>query len=188
MSRRTLLRLAALVALIAALIVIGRVTGLHERLNIDYLRATVPALGLWGALVFIAAFCAGELIHVPGIVFVAVSVLVYGPVLGFGVGLLGAVISVSVSFWIVRAVGGKALTEIDKPIVRKMMAELDRRPIRAVMIMRLVLFLFPPLNYVLALSSVRFHDYLIGSALGLVPPILGCAIFIDLVLRLVNKH
>jgi uncharacterized membrane protein YdjX (TVP38/TMEM64 family) len=188
MSRPTLFRLAALLALIVALIVIGRVTGLHERLNIEYLRATVPALGVWGVLVFIAAFCVGELIHVPGIVFVAVSVLVYGPFLGFGVGLLGAAISVSVSFWVVRAVGGKALTEIDKPIVRKMMAELDRRPVRAVAIMRLVLFLFPPLNYALALSSVRFRDYLIGSTLGLIPPILGCAIFIDLVLRFVTKH
>jgi uncharacterized membrane protein YdjX (TVP38/TMEM64 family) len=188
MPRRTVLRLAALVALIVALIVIGRMTGLHERLNIDYLRATVPALGVWGALVFVAAFCVGELIHVPGIVFVAVAVLVYGPVLGFAVGLAGAVISVSVSFWVVRGVGGQALTEINKPIVKKMMAELGRRPIRAVAIMRLALFLFPPLNYALALSSVRFRDYLIGSTLGLVPPILGCAIFIDLVLRFVSKH
>jgi uncharacterized membrane protein YdjX (TVP38/TMEM64 family) len=187
-SRKTLLRLVALLALIVGLIVLGRVTGLHDKLSIDYLRTTVPRLGVWGIVAFIAAFCVGELIHVPGIVFVAVAMLIYGPWLGFPLGLVGAVTSVCVSFGIVRMVGGKALTEIDKPIVRKMMAQLDQRPIRAVTIMRLVLFLFPPLNYALALSNVRFRDYLIGSALGLIPPVLGCAIFIDVVMRFVAHH
>jgi uncharacterized membrane protein YdjX (TVP38/TMEM64 family) len=186
-SRKTLLRLLALLALIVGLVVLGRVTGLHERLSLDYLQTTVPRLGVWGALAFVGAFCLGELIHVPGIVFVAVAMLIYGPWLGFPIALAAAVVSVSVSFWIVRAVGGQALTEIDKPIVKKMMAQLGDRPIRAVLIMRLALFLFPPLNYVLALSNVRYRDFLIGSALGLVPPVLGCAIFIDVVLRFVPR-
>ncbi len=48
--------------------------------------------------------------------------------------------------------------------------------------LRLVLFLMPAVNYALAMTRVRFRDFFVGSALGLVIPILFIAYAFDWVL------
>jgi uncharacterized membrane protein YdjX (TVP38/TMEM64 family) len=48
-----------------------------------------------------------------------------------------------------------------------------------VAILRLILWMAPPLNYALAMSAVRFRDYVIGSALGLLIPIALASLFFD---------
>ena len=92
---------------------------------------------------YVIAFCVGELLHVPGLVFVAAGVLAYGPALGGPLAFLGAVAAVSVSFWIVRAVGGRPLGELRTRWVRRALAQLDARPIATIAILRLVLILWP---------------------------------------------
>ena len=47
----------------------------------------------------------------------------------------------------------------------------QERPVRSVALLRLVFWMFPPLNYALALSPVGLRDYVVGSALGLVLPL-----------------
>ena len=42
--------------------------------------------------------------------------------------------------------------------------------------MRMFLFLLPAVNYGLAMTRVRFRDYLVGSAIGLVPPMIVIAL------------
>ena len=123
----------------------------------------------------------GELVHIPGMIFVAAGILAWGQLGGFFVSLLGAVVSVSVSFWVVRALGGKALDRIDKPFMRKMLGRLHARPILTIFILRAIFWVAPPLNYALALSSVRFRDYLVGSTAGLVIPVGLAALVFDLI-------
>jgi uncharacterized membrane protein YdjX (TVP38/TMEM64 family) len=113
---------------------------------------------------------------VPGLVFVAAGVLAYGPRVGGLVSYGAALVSISVSFGVVRALGGRALGDT------RVMQKLDLRPVRTIAALRLFLVLSPPLNYALALSRVRFRDYLLGSALGLAPPTALAAIFFDRVL------
>ena len=82
-----------------------------------------------------------------------------------------------------RSVGGRAFTQIDLPWVQNILKKLDSQPIRAVIILRLVFIMHPSLNYLLALTSISFRDYLIGSAIGLVAPI---SFFVFLFDRLVG--
>ncbi len=149
----------------------------------DELRAYLHQLGAWGWLAFIVLFCVAELVHVPGIVFVAAGVYAYGMVPGFFLGLVAAVASIALSFFVVRTVGGKQMmADIEKPIAKKMLAQLETHPLRAVIVLRLVLFMLPALNYALALSPVRFRDYLVGSAIGITPGIFGTAMFFGWIL------
>ena len=172
-------RLVALVLLIVGLIVLGKVTGITAYLSTERIRSTVQAAGWWGALLFIALFCLGELVHVPGWVFMAAGTIAYGLVGGFLLGFVGALCSCSVSFFIVRGVGGKPLGAIRWRFMRKILAQLDTHPLRTVIILRLIFWLGPQLNYALALSNVRFGDYLVGSALGLVLPLAGMVLVLD---------
>ena len=172
-------RLVALVVLIVSLLVLGKVTGLTAYLTTERIRTLVQSAGWWGALLLIALFCVGELVHIPGFVFVAAAVIAYGRLGGGALGYVGALCSVSVSFFIVRGVGGKPLGAIKWRFVQRILAQLDEHPVRTVTILRSILWMAPQLNYALALSRVRYRDYLIGSALGLALPVAGMVLLMD---------
>jgi uncharacterized membrane protein YdjX (TVP38/TMEM64 family) len=162
---------------------VARATGLLERVDsVEEVRALTVAAGPWGQVAFIAGFALGELVHVPGFLFVAAAALAYGKAAGFALSFIGAVLSVSLSFAVVRRLGGTALADLDRPWIRRVLGHLDRRPVRTVVALRLVLWLAPGLNYALALTRVRFRDYLVGSALGLALPVLGITLFFEYLL------
>lgn len=144
----------------------------------------MQSAGVWGWLLYIAVFAAGEFLHVPGLVFVAAAILIYGKLAGFALAYLGAIISVSFSFALVRRIGGTPLQQSNSPWLRRALAQLDQRPIRTVFTLRLLLWLAPPLNYVLALAPLKFSHYLIGSAFGLLPPLAGAALLFDWLITL----
>ncbi|MCB9599980.1 MAG: VTT domain-containing protein [Sandaracinus sp.] len=176
---RKLWRFAALVALIVGSIVLAKVTGVTEQLTPDRIRGFMEGAGVLGFLIFLGVFAVGELVHVPGVFFVAAAILAYGRGLGGVAAYVGAVLSVIVSFAVVRGVGGQVLAEVRRPWVRKILDGLERRPVRVVALLRLILWMAPPLNYALAMSAVRFRDYVLGSALGLILPIAAAALFFD---------
>lgn len=165
------LRLGALLLTLVALFVLAQVTGLREAVTASRLQETVRAAGLWGLALFFAAFVVGQLMQVPGVVFLLAARLSWGPVLGFVTGYVGALLSASLVFLIVRTLGGRALAELTWPPARRVLAGLERRPVFTVAWLRTVLLLNPPLNYALALSPVRPRDHFVGSVVGLVFPV-----------------
>jgi uncharacterized membrane protein YdjX (TVP38/TMEM64 family) len=168
---RRVLRLVLLGVIIVALLVVAHLTGLTASLSQARIRALIQSAGSWGLILFVLAFTLGELLHVPGIVFVGAAVLTFGRIRGGALAYVGAVVSLSLNFVFVRAVGGQPLGTITNRRVQALLARLDGRPILTVAILRLVTWLAPAANYALALSNVRFREYLIGSAIGLVLPI-----------------
>lgn len=172
---RGLIVMVALLAIFVAAIL----SGAFKDVDPEQIRQTVVDAGPWGVLLFILLFTLGELVHIPGMVFIAGGVLAYGRTGGFAVGLLGAVFSVAVSFLLVRAFGGQALHKIKYKRVQQILSKLDERPVGTVFVLRSVLWLAPALNFALAMSRVRFRDYLIGSTLGLLIPIAGVVLFFE---------
>ncbi len=178
-KRARLIRLAVLAAILIALVIAGELTGLRRSLTLERVRALTVEMGGWGVLFFVVAFVVGEFLYVPGLAFVAAGIAVYGRWWGGALAWATAVLSVCVTFVVVRTIGGRALGGIDRPLVKKLMAGMERRPVRTVVILRTVFIISPPLNYALALSTLEFRDFLIGSAIGLLPPICAAAILFD---------
>lgn len=170
-ARRRRIRLAALFVVLVALFGIGWASGLDAYLDRDRIRALVEGWGALGPLAFAVLFAVGELVHVPGWVFVGAAIVVWGPYLGALFAFFGANVSVTFSFLLVRTIGGKAFDTVDRPLVRRLLARLDEYPVLVVAALRVVLFALPALNYGLALTRIRLRDYVLGSALGLIPPI-----------------
>lgn len=181
-KKKTWLRFAALLVVLVALYVVGKTTGVIDSVDIETVRRWVDEAGALGVVLYVVVFGIGELLHVPGIVFVSAGLLAWGKLLGYGFAMLGSLFSVSLSFFVVRGVGGRALASIDRPLLKKMLARLDTHPIQTIFLLRLLLFLAPALNYGLALTRVRYRDYLVGSALGLAIPLAVVAILFDWVL------
>jgi uncharacterized membrane protein YdjX (TVP38/TMEM64 family) len=176
--RTSLLRVGALLLVTGALVLAAYLSGAYTHLRPKEIQERMARAGIWGPIGYLVAFTAGELIHVPGTVFVAAAVVAYGRTFGTALAYLGAVVSLSTSFAVVRAVGGQPLAMIRWRFVRRLLGHLDDRPIRTIIVVRLIFWLTPQVNYALALSRVPFRSYLIGSAVGLLLPvtILGLAL------------
>ncbi|MEQ8457410.1 MAG: VTT domain-containing protein [Sandaracinaceae bacterium] len=168
-----------LVAFFVGTLVAAKATGLTDWLDVETVRTWMQSWGVWGFLGFLGIFAAGELMHVPGMVFVGAASIAYGQAWGIPAAYLGSLVSVAASFIVVRAIGGQPLGDVRKPWMRKVLGRLSDRPVRTVALLRLVLFLAPALNYGLAMSSVRFRDYMLGSALGLLLPIPAMVLLFD---------
>ena len=110
---------------------------------------------------------------------VVAGVAVYGPVQGLALSIVGGLVAICFSFWFARLVGGQALEQVQQPFMRKILDRLDERPILTVVILRLIFVMSPPVNYALALSSLRFRDYLIGSLIGLPVPLIVLGLVAD---------
>lgn len=168
---RTRTRIILLVLFVVAVVVLARLTGLTDYLTVERIRALGTEAGAWGILAFVGAFTVGIFVHLPGWVFLSAAAVAYGPLKGATISVFAGVVAVTVTFCVVRAIGGKALAEIKNERFRKILAGLDRRPIRTIVILRTFMMVSPPLNYALALSPTSFRAYVVGSAVGLVVPI-----------------
>jgi uncharacterized membrane protein YdjX (TVP38/TMEM64 family) len=166
-------RIVVAVALVAALYGFARWFELDAYLERERVRDYVQAAGGWGIVLFVAIFSIGQLLHIPGLVFVAAAMMVYNLAWGMAASLLGALVAVTVSFIVVRTVGGHALAKLETPWVCRVLGYLEARPILTVALLRVVLWMTPTLNYTLALTRLRLRDYVLGSAIGLAGPIIG---------------
>lgn len=170
-GKAALWRVGALAALLLGAWAVASATGLDQHLTTDAVRAAVAEAGFWGIPIYLGLAVLGALIQIPGMVFIAAAIVAFGQIQGSALGMIGALLAISTSFLVVRGVGGKPLGAIRSERARKLLAGLDRRPIRTTALLRLFFFLSPPLTYALALSNIRFRDYFLGSLLGLVAPL-----------------
>ncbi|MFB3146155.1 MAG: TVP38/TMEM64 family protein, partial [Nitrospirales bacterium] len=138
-----------------------------------FLRHTV--LGLF---FFCLAYSVGNLVYVPGWIFLVGAVFALGKEWGGMASFLAALCSASISFFIIRSVGGTALRSLNNKWADRIFSHLDQRPILSVAILRLLFQTLPAINYALALTDLRFRHYMIGTLIGLPLPIfLYCYFF-----------
>jgi len=175
--RSGLWRIALVLAVFIGLYGVAALTGATEYFTRERISTLIENAGVWGWFLFVAVFALGELIHIPGFVFVGAVTLVYPPWIGIPLSYVGAVISVCISYWVVRTFGGGALHGIQHPRLQRILGRLEQSPLQTVVILRLLLWMAPPLNYALAMTSIRSRDYVLGSAIGLLLPLIGVAAF-----------
>jgi uncharacterized membrane protein YdjX (TVP38/TMEM64 family) len=177
LSRRG--RLLAVFVFLALLLGSAALLGLGEHFSLTAIRDKLLMHPGSGFVIFVALFSLGNLLLVPGWIFLAAAVLALGPVIGGIVTWLGASTACAVTFLIVRQIGGNALREFEQPIVKRAFARLDARPITSIVLLRLIFQTLPALNVALALSGVRFYPYMVGTLLGLPLPIAAYCLFFD---------
>jgi len=182
-SRSRYIRLGIVLAVIVAAFIVAHVTGLEKRITFDAIRSAVHKAGPWGVLLYVVGFVGLELLHVPGLLFFVTGVVIWGPVKG---GLLGgatALVSLTVTFAIVRAIGGKPSIPERPAFLKRVFERLQQRPIVTIAILRLVTFMMPTVTYALALSPVSYRQMFVGSAIGLVPAFTIAALFAEKILH-----
>jgi phospholipase D1/2 len=169
--RRPVRAVLTAAAIVAAVVVVRRLD-LWGRVDVESMRALVDAWEPLGPLVFIAVFVAGFFIPGPEIVLVALGGVLFGTTAGFVYSWIASVLGTAATFLLVRYTAQAWVQRAMRdrlPRLRALDDRLERHGVVTVVVLRLVLFLAPPLNWALGASRVRTADYVVGTALGIVP-------------------
>lgn len=163
-------------------------SGLRDHFSLDFLRQRIVENKLSGLLVFALLFCLGNLIQIPGWLFLGAAVLALGKVWGGVATYIAAIASCLVTFLIIRWLGGDALRKLDNKLAARLLDLLDAQPLTSIVVLRVLFQTVPALNYSLAMSGVRLRDYLLGSLLGLPLPISLYCLFFDYLASALGIH
>ena len=166
--RRAAVKAGLLVAFIVAGIWLVRFTSLKEFLTQDHLGHLLDGAGLWAPLIFILVYAAGVCFFVPGTLLTALGAALFGAYWGFAYVWAGAMLGATASFWIGRTLGREFAVSLIGDRMKKYDESIERNGFATVLYLRLIYFPFTPLNFGMGLTRVRFVDYLLGTALGII--------------------
>lgn len=166
-AMRLALRTLLVLALLAALLLLGRLAGAY----IEDFRDTIEGLGWAAPLVFVIAYALAVVIAAPASLLTIAAGAVFGVLQGAVTVYIGAVLGSSAAFLVARYLARDAVARR----IRKNQgfAAIDRavgeQGLKIVFLLRLSpVFPFNLLNYALGLTRVSLADYLVG-ALGMIP-------------------
>jgi len=162
-----LIKAFILVAFIVAAIYIVRFTSVKDFLTPQALSSFLEAAGIWAPAVFILIYTAGVCLFLPGTLLTALGAAIFGPYWGFLYVWLGALVGSSVAFFIGRTLGREFAASLIGDKLRKYDDAIERNGFATVLYLRLIYFPFTPLNFGMGLTKVRFWDYFLGTALGI---------------------
>lgn len=138
--------------------------------SIEGIRAGVRAAGWAGPAGYAALYAALTLTPAPATVLSVGAGVLFGIPGGLAVVMAGAVVGAAGAFGLSRALGRQAVQRVDSDRLRRLDALVTRRGLLAVIGVRLFPLLpFGPLNYACGLTGVRPRDYLLGTAIGILP-------------------
>jgi uncharacterized membrane protein YdjX (TVP38/TMEM64 family) len=161
------IRLVVLVFLVVAAAVLAVSVGLPDAAQ---LRADIAAAGPAAPLVFVLLYALVTLAPLPKNVLTVIAGLLFGLVEGAIIVFLGALLGASAAFVLGRLLGREAVERLTGRRVARIDSLLSRHGLWAVLGVRLVPVLpFTAINYAAGLTAVRNRDYLIGTALGIIP-------------------
>ena len=165
------LKAAILALLIGVGIVLAVTTDLPDPAE---LRDRVAAAGAWGVVAFVVVYAALTLTPFPAGALTITSGLLFGLTIGAAVVVFAATLGAWLAFLLARWLGRDGVSRIRWARIAAIDAMLERRGLISVLLVRLVpLFPFMAVNYAAGLSAVRQRDYLLGTAVGIVPATVG---------------
>lgn len=179
-------RLFAVFLMLAALFAVVHWTTLREDFSLAFLRHELADNQWSGLAIFVLLFVIGNLVQIPGWLFLAAAVLILGRLGGAVVTYVAASTSCAFTFVTVRWVGGDAVRQLNSKLATRLLTQLHAHPIRNIVILRSLFQTLPALNYALAMSGIRFRQYMLATLLGLPLPIAVYCIFFDSLRRFLN--
>ncbi|MGQ0574544.1 MAG: TVP38/TMEM64 family protein [Pseudonocardia sp.] len=160
-------RPALLVALVAAGVVVALTRGVPP---VAELRSWVDAAGWAGPVLYTLLYAALTLTPAPASLLGIAGGVLFGLPLGLAVVFTGAMIGAVAGFGGARLLGRDTVLRFAGPRTRRLDDLVRRRGVLAVLAARLVpLVPFTTLNLACGLTAVRWRDYVLGTAVGILP-------------------
>jgi phospholipase D1/2 len=180
--RRSLVGWGLVVAAVVALVAVWRLTPLRALLDVDRVAALGRALSQHPAAPFavLGAYVGGTLLFFPITPLLGATALVFPAPVAFAYCFAGALSASVTTYAVGRLVGRFRPRWLERPRVQRVGRQLRRRGMLAVVAARMLpVGNFALINITAGALGVRFRDYLIGNAIGLLPGVLALTIFAD---------
>jgi phospholipase D1/2 len=127
----------------------------------------------------IASYVIAGLLMFPVMVLIAVTGIVFGPVLGAAYALAGTLLSAAVTYGLGVWLGRETVRRLIGPRINSLSLRIAKRGILAMLVVRLLpLAPFTVVNVIAGASHIRFRDYMLGTLLGMTPGIVITVTFI----------
>jgi uncharacterized membrane protein YdjX (TVP38/TMEM64 family) len=164
---RRWVRPAVLVALVAVAVVVALTVGVPP---VEEIRRRVAGSGPAAPVLYALLYAGLTLTPVPVSVVTIAGGVLFGVAVGLPAVLAGALVGAVAGFAVSRYLGRRTAARIGGQRLARLDALLRRRGVVAVIAVRLVPLLpFTTLNIACGLTAVRLRDYVIGTAVGVLP-------------------
>ena len=173
-SSRMPVRLAVLAAAAAALIVLWYFTPVSEIADVETLEPYFQRIADsgWAPVAIPLIFAAASFIFFPVTILIALTGMTLGPVTGFVCATIGCLGSASLAFAAGALMGEKGLRRIMGRRLNRLSQRAAEKGIVSMVGLRLLpVAPFTAINLIAGASHVRFLDFMIGTALGMLPGI-----------------
>jgi len=156
--------------------------GLFKFLSLDTLRDQQETLQAFvsenfalAIITYIAIYAAATLFMVPGALWITIAGgFMFGLVGGTPATVIGATLGASMLFLAARTSIGSALRERAGPFMKKMEAGFNENPFSYMFALRLLPVVpFPVANIAPALLGAKYREYLITTAIGIIPGVIA---------------
>jgi phosphatidylserine/phosphatidylglycerophosphate/cardiolipin synthase-like enzyme/uncharacterized membrane protein YdjX (TVP38/TMEM64 family) len=178
---RRALALAALVGLVVSVAVVWQITGFGDA-GVAYLSQWLWHAPRSAPVLALIALGHGILTSVglPVTVAIGLCALTLGTWLGFAVAAAGTFLSANLGYFMGRWLGRDLFARLSLKRVHAIEAALEKRGVISVVVLRVVpVAPFALINLLAGACGVRWRDYAIGTAIGMLPGMLGLSLLID---------
>ncbi len=164
-------RLALLLGAIVSAALLIRFTNIASYLTLENLHRFREAAGIFAPLIFMAAYAVGTVFAFPGALLTLSGGLLFGTLVGTALVVIGATTGATLAFLLARYAGRGT---VERFVSGRQLEKFDRMVsgsgLSAVLFTRFVPLLpFNLLNFGWGLTGVRLRDYVIGTAIGILP-------------------
>lgn len=166
-DRLAVIRFGILIALIAAGTIAVLMVGIPDAAT---MRENFAEAGLSGVLVFIGLYVLLSLTPIPASALTIAAGISFGLMRGILVVDIAATIGAILAFYLGRLLGRDAVRGMASGRLDALDDLLSRRGLLSVILVRMVpIFPFAAVNYASGLTAVKIRDYVLGTAIGIVP-------------------
>lgn len=166
------LKIGIFLVLILAIVLTVLSTDISRHLSPENLKNYLLLSGRYAPFIFIAAFIAGFYLRIPGFIFMILGAIVFGRRHAILFSFIAITAGTTLTFFTARFFLRDTVSQMQIRGVKGLNEKVVRRGFVTVLLLRLIFFLLPPLNWMLGVTKVKYRDYLFGTILGVTPGVL----------------
>lgn len=187
------MKTGVLVLLVLGVYLLYQLTGLTKNMEgaglaekVTTLRSFINSMGYLGPAAFVAVSTAAIMVYIPAVVVVCVAVCIFGGITGALLATASIYLAVTAVYFTAQFLGRDLVVHVAGRKFSEFESRLAGKGLVTVIYMRVLFFVFPPTNWLLGLSALRFRDVFWGTVLGTVHHIIIFSWMTDAVMEVIR--
>lgn len=188
-ARRRLIAFALALAVLLVLAFAWQGTPLRAWLDVDRIVGALRALGAAaGPATAVGGLALAMIVAVPLSVATVIAIVAFGPLAGGAYVVCGATLGGAVSYGIGRALGRAAVERLAGPRINGISRRLGAHGLLSVIAIRMVpVAPFAIVNMVAGATQIGLRDFVLGTALGMLPGTIAIALFVEQIVAAIRE-